>query len=223
MGLTESCSIGKRAIPTRNLADPRRSPCFVASPISTWPCSPLPLRNSRLSRSTIIGPFRNLPTAHNIVAHGEMRMEDTVGYIKFADIGLDTIVWRPHSGVLSDSLKLRQYTYCRLPIVGPNSLMLETNRMYLLTTERHQDHSVRLLSALPLSIDREFEAERIQSSGFLRRRVWTAAKIRTSHDGVSVKCWVSFFSLFLLWSREGGDPCCRISAPWMNRLSRAVH
>jgi 2-beta-glucuronyltransferase len=71
-------------------------------------------------RFHVIGPFPGLPQTGNIIGHGEMPMEETVKFIKFADIGLNTVVWRPFSEALTDTLKTRQYTYCRLPIVAPD-------------------------------------------------------------------------------------------------------
>jgi hypothetical protein len=46
--------------------------------------------------------------------------------------------------------------------------------------------------------------------------------LRASHDGVSVKCWVSFFSLFLLSRGSATIPAFSHLGPWVNRLSRAV-
>ena len=70
----------------------------------------------------IIGPFRRLPEARNIFAYGEMAFQDTIPYIKHADIGLTTLTPIKGGEVFSDSLKVVQYTYCRLPIVAPEFL-----------------------------------------------------------------------------------------------------
>lgn len=56
----------------------------------------------------------------NIVTHGETPFSDIVPYIKYADIGLAP--YRPAPGVeyiSQSSLKLKQYTYARLPILAP--------------------------------------------------------------------------------------------------------
>lgn len=56
----------------------------------------------------------------NIVVHGEVAFETIVGFIKFADIGLAPYRAGENADYLSQSsLKMIQYTYCRLPIVAP--------------------------------------------------------------------------------------------------------
>ena len=57
----------------------------------------------------------------NIITHGETPFLKILPYIKFADIGLAP--YRPVPGVeyiSQSSLKLKQYTYVRLPIIAPN-------------------------------------------------------------------------------------------------------
>lgn len=56
----------------------------------------------------------------NIVVHGEVPFETIVPFIKFADIGL--ALYRSGEGadyLSQSSLKMIQYSYCRLPIVAP--------------------------------------------------------------------------------------------------------
>jgi 2-beta-glucuronyltransferase len=61
------------------------------------------------------------PSPANVVAHGEVPFEQIVGYIKFADIGVAPYLESGDADYLSQSsLKLIQYTYCRLPIVAPS-------------------------------------------------------------------------------------------------------
>lgn len=56
----------------------------------------------------------------NVTAHGEFALADLVPYIKFADIGIAPYAHSDDGEYLSQSsLKLVQYTYCRLPIVAP--------------------------------------------------------------------------------------------------------
>ncbi|MBV2183539.1 MAG: hypothetical protein KUL88_03215 [Rhizobium sp.] len=56
----------------------------------------------------------------NIVVHGEVAFETIVPFIKFADIGLAPYRRSDGADYLSQSsLKMIQYSYCRLPIVGP--------------------------------------------------------------------------------------------------------
>ncbi len=57
----------------------------------------------------------------NVIAHGEMAFADLVPFVKYADIGLAPYKSSPDADYLShSSLKLVQYTYCRLPIVAPH-------------------------------------------------------------------------------------------------------
>jgi 2-beta-glucuronyltransferase len=68
----------------------------------------------------VIGPFANLPPLPNVVGHGELTFAETVPYITHADIGLASWLRMPSPEVFSDSLKIIQYTYARLPIVLPD-------------------------------------------------------------------------------------------------------
>jgi 2-beta-glucuronyltransferase len=70
----------------------------------------------------VIGPIAGVPRRDNVRAHGEMRFAATIPFIKHADVGLQTLA--PHEGAeaFTDSLKIIQYTYCRLPILAPRFL-----------------------------------------------------------------------------------------------------
>ncbi|MCE5280378.1 MAG: glucuronosyltransferase [Planctomycetaceae bacterium] len=78
----------------------------------------------------VIGPFRNLPRAANIIAHGEMEFLKTVPYIRHADIGLHTLAHVPGAECFTNSLKVMQYCYCRLPIVAPEFLRTPRRNMF---------------------------------------------------------------------------------------------
>lgn len=57
----------------------------------------------------------------NIVMHGEKPFADIIPYIRHASIGLAPYHPAPHADYLSQSsLKMIQYTYCKLPIVAPD-------------------------------------------------------------------------------------------------------
>lgn len=57
----------------------------------------------------------------NIVVHGEVAFETIVPFIKFADVGLAPYRQSEGADYLSQSsLKMIQYSYCRLPIVAPD-------------------------------------------------------------------------------------------------------
>jgi 2-beta-glucuronyltransferase len=70
----------------------------------------------------VIGPIAGLPRRDNVRAHGEMPFAATIPFIKHCDIGLQALA--PHDGAeaFTDSLKVIQYTYCRLPILAPSFL-----------------------------------------------------------------------------------------------------
>jgi 2-beta-glucuronyltransferase len=57
----------------------------------------------------------------NVITHGEKPFEDIVAYIQHADIGLAPYRMADGADYLSQSsLKMKQYTYARLPIIAPN-------------------------------------------------------------------------------------------------------
>src|SRR5919112_2842628 len=63
-------------------------------------------------------PFADAP---NVVVHGEVPFEVLADYLAHADLGLAPYLDRRDLNYLSESsLKLLQYTYCRLPIVAPS-------------------------------------------------------------------------------------------------------
>jgi 2-beta-glucuronyltransferase len=56
----------------------------------------------------------------NVVTHGEVAFERLAAYIRHADIGLAAYLDKKDADYLSQSsLKMIQYTFCRLPIVAP--------------------------------------------------------------------------------------------------------
>jgi 2-beta-glucuronyltransferase len=71
---------------------------------------------------TVFGVRDYVPGAPNIAAYPERPFEEIVPYLKHADIGLQTRSYSPGAEALTDSLKMHQYTYCRLPIVAPEFL-----------------------------------------------------------------------------------------------------
>ncbi len=73
----------------------------------------------------LIGQLPSVPSAANIRTHGELPFAEMVPYVQHADIGLHTLQHVPGAEVFSDSLKVHQYTYCRLPIIAPDFLRSE--------------------------------------------------------------------------------------------------
>jgi len=64
--------------------------------------------------------LENLAGAPNLVAHGEVPFAALVEYLCHADVGFAPYLDRPEAHYVAESsLKLIQYTYCRLPVVAP--------------------------------------------------------------------------------------------------------
>jgi 2-beta-glucuronyltransferase len=75
----------------------------------------------------VIGPL-SVPRVPNIVSYGELPFLETVPYIIHADVGLGMREDGPGAVWFSDSLKIVQYTYARLPIVVPE--VMQTTRAH---------------------------------------------------------------------------------------------
>ncbi|MBE2190895.1 MAG: hypothetical protein IAE63_01805 [Alphaproteobacteria bacterium] len=57
----------------------------------------------------------------NVIEHGETRFEDILPYIQHADVGLALYCEAPQADYIShSSLRMIQYSYCKLPIVTPH-------------------------------------------------------------------------------------------------------
>jgi len=87
----------------------------------------------------VIGPFERL-RAPNVHVHGEMDFEDTIPYVKFADVGLQTITGGPGAESFADSLKMLQYSWCRLPIIAPE--FLRSDRENIVTYQPNEPASM---------------------------------------------------------------------------------
>jgi 2-beta-glucuronyltransferase len=70
----------------------------------------------------VIGPITGLAEGTNLVAHGSMSFARTAAFVRHADVALACRTHGPGAESLTDSLKIRQYAYCRLPIVLPEFL-----------------------------------------------------------------------------------------------------
>lgn len=75
----------------------------------------------------ILGPFKDNIKKQNVHFTGELDFRDTVPYIKFADAGLHTLEYTPGAESFSDSLKVIQYSYCRLPVIAPDFIRSKRN------------------------------------------------------------------------------------------------
>jgi 2-beta-glucuronyltransferase len=74
-------------------------------------------------RFHVFGPHQSdLRALPNVVPLGVRPFAETIPYVAHADIGLHPIPAGPGADSFSDSLKVIQYSYCRLPIVAPDFL-----------------------------------------------------------------------------------------------------
>ncbi len=81
----------------------------------------------------IVGPTpKGLSKTKNVVCHGELPFADSIAYIKFADVGLYSLDISKSDYALSftDSLKLKQYRHCSLPVVAPKGLDLRRDGVF---------------------------------------------------------------------------------------------
>jgi len=69
----------------------------------------------------IIGPFEVNIEKNNVLYYGQMPFAKTIPYVKFASSGLQIRDnTRGAAETLADSLKVLQYSYCKLPIIAPS-------------------------------------------------------------------------------------------------------
>jgi len=97
----------------------------------------------------IIGPIRKLPSRSNIFSYGEIPFEETIPYVIHADIGLHTLVYSFGAESFTDSLKVIQYSYCRLPIMAPE--FLKSSRKHAFYYKPGDANSIR--TAITNAID----------------------------------------------------------------------
>lgn len=99
----------------------------------------------------LIGPLPQLLTRPNVHWHGELPFAATVPYLKHADLGLQARAGAPEIASLSDSLKVQQYTLCRLPIIAPAAIPSERAHWF---TYGANDESVTAAMRAALAFDR---------------------------------------------------------------------
>lgn len=68
----------------------------------------------------IIGNISKDVNSKNVFYYGEIPFENTIPFVKFADIGLHNLTYSKGVESFSDSLKVIQYSYCNLPIIVPD-------------------------------------------------------------------------------------------------------
>ena len=114
---------------TRSTSRPSTSPSRTRTPVGRTrsslgfrPADVAFLRAAARARPDVtfhvIGQTADVPE-QNIVSYGELPFRDTLPFVKHADVGLHTVVYRPGAEGLTDSLKVIQFSYLGLPIVLP--------------------------------------------------------------------------------------------------------
>jgi len=107
----------------------------------------------------VFGAVDGLPAAANLTYYGQRPFVELIPYLQHADIGLQNLRYTPGAEWFTDSLKMSQYTYCKLPIVAPS--FLKQDRPHVFYYEPGEDASIR----------RALEAAR----AYDRARITTAA------------------------------------------------
>ena len=101
----------------------------------------------------VFGAIADLPTAPNLHAYGERPFVEMIPYLKHAHVGLQAMSYCPGAECLTDSLKMHQYTYCRLPIVAPE--FLRHDRPHVFYYQPGNDDSIRQALQSALEFDRD--------------------------------------------------------------------
>jgi|HubBroStandDraft_1064217.scaffolds.fasta_scaffold00162_23 2-beta-glucuronyltransferase len=104
-------------------------------------------------RFHVIGPLASLPALDNVVAYGEMAYERTIPYLKFADIGLNFLTYRPFIEGTTENFKTIQYSWCRLPVVTPD-FIANPRRRHFLSYRPGDPESLRAALLAARSFDR---------------------------------------------------------------------
>ncbi len=100
----------------------------------------------------IIGPLAKVGESSNLLYYGEMPFVRTIPYIQYADAGLQNLISDRGLASFSDSLKVLQYTYCKLPIIAPVGLRSSRkNFVYYVPGEKD---SIRTALARAVEYDR---------------------------------------------------------------------
>ncbi len=90
----------------------------------------------------------------NIRWYGEIPFAETVPYVVHADIGLAPYQFRPGAETLADSsLKMMQYSWCRLPIVAPD-FATRPDRPHVVGYRPGDRDSIRRAFAAAVGMDR---------------------------------------------------------------------
>lgn len=97
----------------------------------------------------IIGPFEKNIQKKNVIYYGEMKYEETIKYIKYADVCLQTLVRFPYCELYEKTLKYTQYSFFKKPILAPEYMELKDENVfnYVLTQESINNSISKSLNA----------------------------------------------------------------------------
>lgn len=97
----------------------------------------------------VIGPVQADIEMPNVRFYGELLFNQTIPYVKFADVGLLNLNFRNNaSKSFTDSLKTIQYSYCGLPIVAPSFLNLNRGGVFYYTPYDEPSAALALRQAI---------------------------------------------------------------------------
>lgn len=111
----------------------------------------------------IIGAFKKNIKRKNVIYYGQMLFEKTIPYVKFASTGLQIRSnIRNAAKTLADSLKVLQYTYCKLPIIAPSVIPAHHRKNFFYYEYDNKD-SIRRCIENALNFDKNIFCEDIYS------------------------------------------------------------
>jgi 2-beta-glucuronyltransferase len=78
----------------------------------------------------VIGPFEENIKKDNVIYYGEIRYEETIKYIKNADICLQTLIKFPYCEIYERTLKYTQYSFFKKAILAPYYMKLKDKNVF---------------------------------------------------------------------------------------------
>jgi 2-beta-glucuronyltransferase len=119
----------------------------------------------------IIGPIPAIENRPNIITYGEIPFKDTIAYIKHADIGLQIRSYSAGAESLTDSLKVLQYTFCKLPIIAP--VFLKTSRQNTFYYNIGEESSIESAINAALAFNKkDFDNSEVNSWNEVAAELW---------------------------------------------------
>lgn len=100
----------------------------------------------------VIGPLSLSEVPNNVFVYGELPHEETTPYLVHADVGLHILRTAIGLDTYSDSLKVIQYTWCRLPIIAP--IGIPSDRKHFIRYKYDDESSIREAIEIAAAFDR---------------------------------------------------------------------